>query len=101
MKTIALMSVLVLAQVASGQDYVRGYYRPSGTYVSPHYRSLADGNFYNNWSTYGNYNPYTGAAGTRLYPPANSYRPTYSSPSYYSPSYYPPQQGGINVRYGW
>ena len=33
--------------------YVRGYYRKDGTYVRPHYRSAADGNSYNNWSTKG------------------------------------------------
>jgi hypothetical protein len=38
---------------------VRGYYRSNGTYVSPHMRSNPDGNFYNNWSTVGNINPYT------------------------------------------
>jgi len=39
--------------------------------VQPHYRSAPDGNFYNNWSTKGNVNPYTGVPGTRVTPPAN------------------------------
>lgn len=46
---------------------VRGYYRSSGAYVQPHYRSSPDGNFYNNWSSQGNYNPYTGQQGYRTY----------------------------------
>lgn len=39
-------------------------------YVQGHYRSEADGNFWNNWSTKGNVNPYTGQPGTRVTPPA-------------------------------
>lgn len=38
-------------------------------YVEPHMRSAPDGNFYNNWSTKGNVNPYTGQPGTRVTPP--------------------------------
>lgn len=44
---------------------VRGYYRRNGTYVEPHYKSDPDGNVWNNWSSYGNINPYTGKRGTR------------------------------------
>ncbi len=47
---------------------VRGYTRRDGTYVAPHYRSAPDGNFYNNWSTLGNVNPYTGRVGTKTTP---------------------------------
>jgi hypothetical protein len=39
--------------------WVRGYYRPDGTYVQPHYRSNPDGKPYNNYSFPGNVNPYT------------------------------------------
>lgn len=53
----------VLADVS-----VRGYYRKDGTYVRPHMRSNPDGNFYNNWSTVGNVNPYTGKPGTKTSP---------------------------------
>ena len=83
---------------------VRGYFRSNGTYVSPHYRSNPDGNFWNNWSTYPNVNPYTGTTGTRrmpsysrsypsLMPRYNRSRPTYwndyswSFPSYSYPRY--------------
>lgn len=51
--------------------YVQPYYRSNGTYVQQHYRSYPDGNFYNNWSTYPNVNPYTGRRGTRYYPQQN------------------------------
>jgi hypothetical protein len=49
----------------AGDTYVRGYYRSNGTYVQPHMRSAPDGNRFNNWSTRGNVNPYTGQAGTK------------------------------------
>lgn len=45
---------------------VRGHYRSDGTYVPPHRRSYDDGNPWNNWSTSGNANPYTGERGTRI-----------------------------------
>ncbi len=48
-----------------GNVGVRGYYNGRGTHVSPHMRSAPDGNFWNNWSTYGNVNPYTGVPGTK------------------------------------
>jgi hypothetical protein len=59
---------------------VRGYYRSNGTYVQPHYRSNPDGNFSNNWSTYPNVNPYTGAVGTKRTPPSSTL-PSYRAPS--------------------
>jgi len=58
--------------------HVRGYYRKDGTYVQPYVRSAPDGNFYNNWSTKGIVNPYTGQPGTRVTPP----RPSLSSISH-------------------
>lgn len=56
--------------------YVSGYTRSDGTYVSGHYRSCANNSTWDNWSTRGNVNPYTGEAGTR-----SPYTPSYSSPS--------------------
>lgn len=44
--------------------WVKGYFRSNGTYVKGHWRSSPDDSFYNNWSTVGNVNPYTGEAGT-------------------------------------
>jgi len=61
-------AALFTASQAHAQVPVRGYYRSSGTYVQPYYRSIPDGNFYNNWSTYPNVNPYSGQMGTRLTP---------------------------------
>lgn len=45
--------------------WVNGYVRSDGTYVKGHWRSSPDNSFYNNWSTLGNINPYTGEYGTR------------------------------------
>jgi hypothetical protein len=42
---------------------VGGYYRSSGTYVQPHYKTSPDSTRWNNYSTRGNYNPYTGKTG--------------------------------------
>ncbi len=47
---------------------VQGYSRSNGTYLAPHHRSNPDHNFYNNWSTWPNVNPYTGQTGTRHTP---------------------------------
>src|SRR5262245_49925369 len=69
---LLLFVLVLLAQAATAQVHVRGYFRRDGTYVRPHYRSNPDGNFWNNWSTYGNVNPYTGERGTRLTPPSRS-----------------------------
>ena len=67
--TIAVVA-LAIVDFASASDRVRvkGHFRKDGTYVPPHYRTAPDGRFYNNWSTYGNVNPYTGEFGKKLYP---------------------------------
>lgn len=74
-----LTGVLSLAVVSPvlADTFVNGYTRRAGTYVAPHYRSSPDRNFYNNWSTRGNMNPYTGQWGARNYPSQSfpSYQP--------------------------
>jgi len=77
-----LLVVCVATVTADAAVRVRGTFRSNGTYVQPHYRSNPDRSFYNNWSTYPNINPYTGAIGTR-YTPSYRYSP---APRYYSPS---------------
>jgi hypothetical protein len=73
MKKLFLASTLLIAFFLSSFSAnavvsVKGYYRSNGTYVAPHYRSNPDGNVYNNWSTKGNVNPYTGKVGTKTSP---------------------------------
>ena len=44
---------------------VKGYYKPStGRYVVPHYKTTPNRSKFDNFSTKGNYNPYTGKKGT-------------------------------------
>ena len=68
---LALMLVVGLLFIQTGTVEaavrVRGYTRSNGTYVQPHYRSNPDGFRYNNYSSWGNYNPYTGSRGYRNY----------------------------------
>lgn len=59
-------AIFILTSFAWGGDvYVRPYVRSDGTYVQGHYRSAPDGNPWNNYSTRGNVNPYTGQKGYR------------------------------------
>lgn len=67
--TLALVASILLCTVvgttrAFAQQYVKGYTRADGTYVQGYYRTQPDGNVWNNYSTQGNYNPYTGQQGT-------------------------------------
>jgi hypothetical protein len=55
-----LIYLAVLSPVAHAQVYVNPYTRSDGTTVQGHYRSVPDGNPYNNYSYPGNTNPYTG-----------------------------------------
>ena len=64
MKKLFLAILILISTSVFADVYVKGYTKKNGTYVQPHYRSNPDGNIYNNWSTQGNVNPYTGKAGT-------------------------------------
>lgn len=84
---LSLISLVLLAgsvSIASAQVFHQGYYRQNGTYVQPHYQSAPDGNVFNNYSTQGNVNPYTGQPGTvnpYAPPPAQTYQmPPLGSP---------------------
>lgn len=79
---IALLSIILSA--ASADVYVSGYYRKDGTYVQPHYRSDPDGDPWNNWSTVGNVNPYTGEVGTKWPEGYSSYSSSLFSSGYSS-----------------
>src|SRR5688572_20479522 len=71
--TLAGLATLSAPQALACDTYVSGYTRSDGTYVSGHYRSCANSTTSDNWTTRGNYNPYTGEPGYRS--------PSYSSPS--------------------
>lgn len=65
MKTtiIAVLLSSLLVGTAHADRYVNGYTRRDGTYVQGHYRSDANSTYNDNYSTRGNYNPYTGEPG--------------------------------------
>lgn len=74
MKNLLILAFLVfpVSAHAYGDDvHVDGYTRSNGTYVQPHMRTAPDHTASNNYSTYGNTNPYTGKQGTHH--PDNSY----------------------------
>ena len=64
MKKILIAIAVLLSFNAFADTYVRGYTKQNGTYVEPHYRSSPNGTTLDNYSTKGNFNPYTGQAGT-------------------------------------
>jgi hypothetical protein len=65
MKKLLFILLFLMGSIQSSFAfvYVNGYVRSNGTYVAPHYRSDPDGNSYNNFSTKGNVNPFTGNPG--------------------------------------
>jgi len=71
MKKMALLILFIAGLFCISKVYadhwVNGYTRSDGTYVRGHYRRDPDGNFFNNYSSKGNYNPYTGEKGYRSY----------------------------------
>lgn len=67
---LSILSVIAISTIAcaqynySGSRYQNGYYRSDGTYVSGHYKSNSNNTNKDNYSTRGNYNPYTGSNGS-------------------------------------
>ena len=72
--TMTGLSTAFAPEALACDTYVSGYYRSNGTYVRGHYRSCPNSTTLDNWSTSGNYNPYTGEPG---------YRSPYSTSSSY------------------
>lgn len=65
-----LFPQIIVAKNGYGSSYgstrVRGHYnRGSGSYTMPHRRTKSDSSKFNNWSTKGNVNPYTGRKGSK------------------------------------
>lgn len=70
MKRILLIISMLVAFSAGAYArdvHVNGYTRNDGTYVEPHYRTAPNNNYYDNYSSQGNTNPYTGQQGTVTY----------------------------------
>jgi hypothetical protein len=62
---VLVVSLSFFSIVEARSVRVRGYYKPStGRYIMPHYRTSPNRTKWDNWSTKGNINPYTGRRGT-------------------------------------
>jgi hypothetical protein len=65
------MFLLLLSPLSSTEARtvrVKSYYKPSsGTYINSYYRTSPNSYKFDNYSSKGNYNPYTGKAGTKNY----------------------------------
>lgn len=60
-----VFGLLLFTGSVEAASRVRGYYKSStGSYVMPHYRTSPNRSRFDNYSTKGNYNPYTGKKGT-------------------------------------
>jgi hypothetical protein len=91
MKKLIAVVFIIIPTISFADTSVSGYVRRDGTYVQPHYRSNANSIRFDNYSSQGNSNPYTGQRGYS--------RSEISSPSIYSqPHNY--QQLGNNYNYG-
>lgn len=67
--SIFLVSLIMALSVFSFTEAkvirVKPYYKPSiGKYVQPHYKTSPNKTKFDNYSTKGNYNPYSGKKGT-------------------------------------
>lgn len=62
--TIFALWIFICTTAFARDVYVNSYVRKDGTFVQGHYRTSPDSNVYNNYSTKGNINPYTGKTGT-------------------------------------
>lgn len=65
MKTALTIALLLACAAASAQTYVAPSVDRNGNYREGHYRSAPNNTERDNYGTRGNYNPYTGSAGTR------------------------------------
>lgn len=65
-----LITIFLLVTFLSSPSYaewVNGYYKSNGTYVQGYNRSSGNNTVTDNYSYYGNTNPYTGSVGTNKY----------------------------------
>lgn len=65
---VGLLAVIILlvssiSQVDAASRYQRGYFKSSGTYVQPHFKTQPNSYKFDNYSSKGNTNPFTGKKG--------------------------------------
>lgn len=90
MKKLILTVAMVLAFVSTSMagERVRGYWKDTNkdgvkdTYIDPYYRSERNNSVWDNYSTKGNINPYTGREGT-----VDPYKSIYNNPYNYNNPY--------------
>lgn len=78
MKKLLFIVSLILSlflSLAYADTNVNGYFQKDGTYVNGYIRTSPDSTNWNNYSTQGNTNPYTGTEGTK----ARDYSPEAST----------------------
>lgn len=63
MKQIFTALLLIVSASAFAGQHVNGYTKKDGTYVQPYERTSPNSTRYDNYSTQGNTNPYTGQQG--------------------------------------
>ena len=76
-RTLAIAAALLAGGSLRSQNWVNGYERQNGTHVDGYYRSNPNNTTIDNYSTRGNYNPYTGQQGTRSYDGLQHYNSPY------------------------
>jgi len=83
MKLILILALIAVGSTAFAADSVRGHTRKDGTYVQPHMRTEPNQYKFDNYSSQGNVNPYTGQAGSQRNEFSNppSYNQSYGNPS--------------------
>lgn len=62
---IAVFAFSIFAPISvEAATRVKGYIKKNGTYVAPHYKSPPNKSKFDNYSTKGNINPFSGKKGT-------------------------------------
>lgn len=64
LKSIGL-TLILFSSFAFADTYVRGHFKKNGTYVNGYHRTSPNKTKSDNYSTYGNTNPYTGKPGSK------------------------------------
>ncbi len=85
MKFIFAILALSISTAALADTHVKGYTKSDGTYVEPYTKSSPNSTTYDNYSTKGNTNPYTGQQGTQNPESSNQYQPIKMEPYKYKP----------------
>ena len=61
---IVTLMLVTISLAATANENVRGYMKKDGTYVDPHHRTSPNNRRYDNYSSQGNQNLYTGQPGS-------------------------------------